>query len=128
MADSIRTRGQPCISRLRRCPTKSLSSTRASRPCGGLCARGWSPTPSRPPSPTRSAKRRAVCPWRTSAAWTRSSCLRSEEHTSELQSRNDISYAVFCLKKKIIHKIEQQVNDVHNRDERVIALGIDGIA
>src|SRR6188474_766766 len=24
----------------------------------------------------------------------------SEEHTSELQSRNDISYAVFCLKKK----------------------------
>src|SRR6059058_1210565 len=26
--------------------------------------------------------------------------LRSEEHTSELQSRNDISYAVFCLKKK----------------------------
>src|ERR1044071_867085 len=25
---------------------------------------------------------------------------RSEEHTSELQSRVDISYAVFCLKKK----------------------------
>src|SRR6059058_4948752 len=27
---------------------------------------------------------------------------RSEEHTSELQSRNDSSYAVFCLKKKKI--------------------------
>src|ERR1044071_3700033 len=26
--------------------------------------------------------------------------VRSEEHTSELQSRVDISYAVFCLKKK----------------------------
>src|SRR3546814_9234559 len=26
--------------------------------------------------------------------------LRSEEHTSELQSRMRISYAVFCLKKK----------------------------
>ena len=26
--------------------------------------------------------------------------LRSEEHTSELQSRPHISYAVFCLKKK----------------------------
>ena len=26
---------------------------------------------------------------------------RSEEHTSELQSRPHISYAVFCLKKKI---------------------------
>src|ERR1044071_10344121 len=27
--------------------------------------------------------------------------VRSEEHTSELQSRVDISYAVFCLKKTI---------------------------
>src|SRR5881409_441650 len=27
-------------------------------------------------------------------------CLRSEEHTSELQSQSHISYAVFCLKKK----------------------------
>src|SRR3546814_7518668 len=27
-------------------------------------------------------------------------CLRSEEHTSELQSLMRISYAVFCLKKK----------------------------
>ena len=26
--------------------------------------------------------------------------VRSEEHTSELQSRETISYAVFCLKKK----------------------------
>ena len=26
--------------------------------------------------------------------------LRSEEHTSELQSHSFISYAVFCLKKK----------------------------
>src|SRR6059058_1553671 len=31
---------------------------------------------------------------------TRRDTMRSEEHTSELQSRNDISYAVFCLKKK----------------------------
>src|SRR3546814_5312000 len=29
--------------------------------------------------------------------------LRSEEHTSELQSLMRISYAVFCLKKKITH-------------------------
>src|SRR3546814_1407651 len=29
---------------------------------------------------------------------------RSEEHTSELQSLMRISYAVFCLKKKIINK------------------------
>src|SRR5881628_3480440 len=29
--------------------------------------------------------------------------IRSEEHTSELQSLTDISYAVFCLKKKKTH-------------------------
>src|SRR3546814_7867761 len=29
---------------------------------------------------------------------------RSEEHTSELQSLMRISYAVFCLKKKLINK------------------------
>src|SRR3546814_4534759 len=31
--------------------------------------------------------------------------LRSEEHTSELQSLMRISYAVFCLKKKISNKL-----------------------
>src|SRR3546814_10512880 len=30
--------------------------------------------------------------------------LRSEEHTSELQSLMRISYAVFCLKKKKLHR------------------------
>src|SRR3546814_7100768 len=30
----------------------------------------------------------------------RQMCIRSEEHTSELQSLMRISYAVFCLKKK----------------------------
>src|SRR3546814_1215587 len=33
-------------------------------------------------------------------AHTRASAIRSEEHTSELQSLMRISYAVFCLKKK----------------------------
>ena len=37
--------------------------------------------------------------------------MRSEEHPSELQSRETISYAVFCLKKKknlyvVIHIID----------------------
>src|SRR3546814_2170167 len=39
---------------------------------------------------------RSSCPIRTSSVAT-----RSEEHTSELQSLMRISYAVFCLKKKI---------------------------
>src|SRR3546814_6498287 len=35
--------------------------------------------------------------------------LRSEEHTSELQSLMRISYAVFCLKKKHTTKISTQM-------------------
>ena len=35
-----------------------------------------------------------------SALGANASLMRSEEHTSELQSRGLISYAVFCLKKK----------------------------
>src|SRR3546814_10194082 len=35
--------------------------------------------------------------------------IRSEEHTSELQSLMRISYAVFCLKKKT-KKINQKIN------------------
>src|SRR3546814_5047025 len=35
--------------------------------------------------------------------------LRSEEHTSELQSLMRISYAVFCLKKKKPNKKQQQL-------------------
>src|SRR3546814_8992141 len=42
---------------------------------------------------------------RHGGSW-RASCPvpRSEEHTSELQSLMRISYAVFCLKKKNIHR------------------------
>src|SRR3546814_4661314 len=47
----------------------------------------------------------------------RRACLRfrtrSEEHTSELQSLMRISYAVFCLKKKI--KQNKQAKETHNR-------------
>src|SRR3546814_7638347 len=35
---------------------------------------------------------------------------RSEEHTSELQSLMRISYAVFCLKKKIINIEQTQIH------------------
>src|SRR3546814_6092490 len=37
--------------------------------------------------------------------------LRSEEHTSELQSLMRISYAVFCLKKKKKNKIHKNNNN-----------------
>src|SRR3546814_7293231 len=38
--------------------------------------------------------------------------VRSEEHTSELQSLMRISYAVFCLKKKT--SVIRQINAQHN--------------
>src|SRR3546814_5035264 len=41
---------------------------------------------------------------------TRSARVRSEEHTSELQSLMRISYAVFCLKKK--NKLQSYKNNV----------------
>src|SRR3546814_2903852 len=46
--------------------------------------------------------------------------LRSEEHTSELQSLMRISYAVFCLKKKnIIYKNNTtSVNTTHDMKEK----------
>src|SRR3546814_1606713 len=44
---------------------------------------------------------------RTPAFWRR---MRSEEHTSELQSLMRISYAVFCLKKKKKQKRTIQYN------------------
>ena len=39
--------------------------------------------------------------------------LRSEEHTSELQSHSFISYAVFCLKKK---RTERTERETHSED------------
>src|SRR3546814_16206631 len=43
---------------------------------------------------------------------------RSEEHTSELQSLMRISYAVFCLKKKIINLVQPVRHFVEPADVR----------
>src|SRR3546814_4848623 len=57
----------------------------------------------------RRVSERAAGVSRSDRSWLR---RRSEEHTAELQSLMRISYAVFCLKKKIItkkldtHKVE----------------------
>src|SRR3546814_9056189 len=47
----------------------------------------------------------SVVDWVAYAHTVQSAKDRSEEHTSELQSLMRISYAVFCLKKKITHII-----------------------
>src|SRR3546814_4882205 len=82
--------GDPCHRKASSWPASSASRLR--RTPGHSCARIEYTTVSR------------TCPGIT---------LRSEEHTSELQSLMRISYAVFCLKKKnthtlaTIHKTEQ---------------------
>src|SRR3546814_6133434 len=43
---------------------------------------------------------------------------RSEEHTSELQSLMRISYAVFCLKKKITKSTRKQINTIKKAKDR----------
>src|SRR3546814_6545556 len=45
--------------------------------------------------------------------------FRSEEHTSELQSLMRISYAVFCLKKKIENKKEKTKNTKTNDNKKI---------
>src|SRR3546814_992580 len=68
------------------------------RPCpwlyGGRSGRPSTTDPSRPGSAPRRLRRLR------NSGWWRRATVRSEEHTSELQSLMRISYAVFCLKKK----------------------------
>src|SRR3546814_8411595 len=49
--------------------------------------------------------------------------LRSEEHTSELQSLMHISYAVFCLKKKTT-KLTPPTNTYHDIHARITTIKI----
>src|SRR3546814_6277272 len=69
---------------------------------------GRSPRPGRErrktPSNRSSSSRKSTRPPRDRRGDVR---VRSEEHTSELQSLMRISYAVFCLKKKIKHRTTQ---------------------
>src|SRR3546814_7801743 len=51
-------------------------------------------------STSTQAVQRATSITPSAALWRLSGAVRSEEHTSELQSLMRISYAVFCLKKK----------------------------
>src|SRR3546814_6476769 len=74
----------------------------------------------------RSGRRARSCAWRRSdEVPTRANCgsasRRSEEHTSELQSLMRISYAVFCLKKKIIIKTSNlQHTEQHVQHKNVV--------
>src|SRR3546814_6609345 len=71
---------------------------------GGLADRGRKPESARETA-EQGCARTGWC----KARWGQSRGFRnrSEEHTSELQSLMRISYAVFCLKKKKIHKRQE---------------------
>src|SRR3546814_3269877 len=79
-------------------PARRRLSTAAAAP-----AMGWSPSQI---TPSRSSAQVTAQPWQTRDVARFEPFpgirydLRSEEHTSELQSLMRISYAVFCLKKK----------------------------
>src|SRR5213075_3562133 len=58
----------------------------------------------------------SACGTPTPRRWSATRCRpRSEEHTSELQSRLVISYAVFCLKKK---KKKKEKNEKHRKKKK----------
>src|SRR3546814_8940293 len=98
-SDRIQRKDAP--RRVDRRERRGVSAHRVASPCdvvGRQCS--WPPSPWTWPCSTSSglASRTST----TSMSKCRS--LRSEEHTSELQSIMRISYAVFCLKKKTRQK------------------------
>src|SRR3546814_4730634 len=83
------------------CPRRAPAAWGASR------SRDASACRAPPPSPSRFRSSRSYPPLHPRLRALRRGD-RSEEHTSELQSLMRISYAVFCLKKKIKNKKTKQ--------------------
>src|SRR3546814_9114999 len=95
VCSSDRFRSSDCADRS--CQPSRLNQRR-SPPCGGSRYRS---TTIRVPARVRGAAAGGRAP--AGRARMRLVWIRSEEHTSELQSLMRISYAVFSLKNKIIH-------------------------
>src|SRR3546814_9247402 len=66
-----------------------------------------------PPKQVRIGLRLELLPRRTLLCLLTLIPVRSEEHTSELQSLMRISYAVFCLKKKKIKTLKKHCARIH---------------
>src|SRR3546814_9700198 len=80
-------------------PARRAVTAQRQRRCPEWITRRWARAPARAWPPRRQPNRPAkiVTPPTADQAIRQ---VRSEEHTSELQSLMRISYAVFCLKKK----------------------------
>src|SRR3546814_4857107 len=88
-------------------PYTTLFRSRPAAPPAVRCRRGSWPAPTRE-VPRNGARRfPAECP------------VRSEEHTSELQSLMRISYAVFCLKKKKNKRTNIKIDNKHTTQQLV---------
>src|SRR3546814_9930431 len=82
-------------------PVGSRPTLPVSSPRSAFCSDSWNVRPIAITSPTDFicvVRRESACGNFSNAK--RGILVRSEEHTSELQSLMRISYAVFCLKKK----------------------------
>src|SRR3546814_6667077 len=94
-----------------------ISVKRTTLDAAGLCAQGKSLLHRGPSMPIASHPHMSVRFGKAELAlvaitmiWGTTFLLRSEEHTSELQSLMRISYAVFCLKKKK----KRLLTNIHN--------------
>src|SRR3546814_2564119 len=65
----------------------------------------------------------AVCLTSSTVAVVSLTAARSEEHTSELQSLMRISYAVFCLKKKIQHQTDTKIEKMTHINRNICIAG-----
>src|SRR2546421_7141919 len=90
-----------------RCRTWSTWAT------GTACACGCSPSPWRP-------RAQAPCSSRGSSTCRKRSTPRSEEHTSELQSRSDLVCRLLLEKKKEDKYRQQDEYRVHESTEKVV--------
>src|SRR3546814_8118763 len=74
--------------------------------------------PRRVPGSSRSPRKPSAWAWADALSVQRSTGrIRSEEHTSELQSLMRISYAVFCLKKKTKIEYTYTNNTLHKQQQ-----------
>src|SRR3546814_2330489 len=80
---------------------------RNSGTCPGYCARAFS---------IRLSRLAGSAPEGAAASSGSAPERRSEEHTSELQSLMRISYAVFCLNKKILDRVHLRPTPVQSPD------------
>src|SRR3546814_1305968 len=110
--DWVRLGGEP--SQLRRAFRKASASRCRWGKCLAATKKVGSGSRLRPKRP-RKRSRPPSRNMKLSSRRFRTASRRSEEHTSELQSLMRISYAVFCLKKKIQSKARQRTKHHHKK-------------